>query len=123
MTDLLSMDEILTAPARPADPTAPWPISAAKHGAVYGFTCPTHCSAMVAMTQSTFLELGTHTEALRRAAQDLDKKLKTLAAEHAELQIKHQNLREATRRDRLARLEDRIVLPENGGKVQIKTKR
>lgn len=112
MSDLLSMAEILATPAAPAIPGAPWPQNSAAHGVVYGFTCPTHGSDMVAMTKETFLEFGTHTEALRRAAQDLDKKVKTLAAEHAELQTKHENLRHATRKDRLARLEDKIVLPK-----------
>ena len=123
MSDLLSMDEILTAPAAPADPAAPWPHNPPTHGVVYNFTCPSTGADMVAMTKATFLELGTHTEGLRRSAQQLDDRVKELSAQYAELQTKHQNLREATRRARLARLEDRIVLPENGGKVQIKTKR
>ena len=112
MADMLSMDELLVAPAPPAVPGAPRPQNAPVHGSVYGFTCPTHGSDMVAMTKPTFLEFGTHMEALRRSAIELDKKVKELHAQYAELQTKHENLRHATRKDRLARLEDKIVLPK-----------
>jgi hypothetical protein len=119
MTDLIPMEDLLR-PATPDPSAAPWPNSPPIHGNVYGFHCPSTGAEMVAMTKDTFLQHGTHMEGMRRANHDLDGRVKELVAQLADLQTRHENLREATRKDRLAQLEKQIQLPGSGLKKLFK---
>lgn len=118
MTELMPMEEILQGVN--ADTGAPWPAVPATEGKVYGFTCPSHGTEMVAMTKGTFEVYGTYMEAMRRANEQLDAKCKQLAAAEAavadkfnDLASRHQNLRDKMRAERLAKVDQALITPSS----------
>lgn len=95
-----------------SDQPAPWPNSPPVEGQLYEFTCPTTGALMVACTKDTIVGYGTALEGFRRSASQLEKRLKELQGEHAALQTihaelnqRHMNLREASRKQRLNAIE------------------
>lgn len=121
MTEINGHDPELLAPEAMLKPAAPgdlpWPNAPAAPGAVYGFTCPQTGGDMVAMLKGTFLHFSTQLEAFRRAADALDKKCKELAEsqaatakQFADLYERHEALRAHLRKDRMAALEQKVLV-------------
>lgn len=99
-------------------PPSHWPGAAPEHMQAYGFVCPSTGARMVAMTEHTWTQHGTITEALRRTAKDQDARIKELladlaTAQHraAEADVRLSNLRDVRRKEKRAELEQGLITP------------